>query len=118
MREGAGGCWSHSSTKPGHAGWLEPPPCWHCVAACLPASRLTCGGPRAEGCPVPVVVLRVQQEVGAHNGHAHLQGAEGVGQGWEHGRGQVGGSGMAEQGCRVVTGEQSGAPVAGQCVQK
>ena len=30
-----------------------------------------CGGGCAEGGPLPVVVLRVEQEVGAHNGHAH-----------------------------------------------
>ena len=30
-----------------------------------------CGGGCAEGGPLPVVVLRIEQEVGAHNGHAH-----------------------------------------------
>lgn len=30
-----------------------------------------CGRPRQETCPLPSVVLGVQQKVGAHNGHAH-----------------------------------------------
>ena len=81
-----------------HLGCKQQPQ--HAATATQPqqvATALTGGGAGAEGGPVPVVVLGVQQEVRAHNRHAHLCAGpvigRGAGVGWR-GRGWVAGQGL------------------------